>query len=176
MSKKRKNKEDKTKNIVLIILIIIFILITVGIYTHQEEEIAKLTEINKLQERLITVEKKIVELEYRKNEIFAFERKLLVRARIIIALFLALINLVCLNYKITAPNLNEILNLNEAILLSYSFVAFALYGTPSNLVKALKKNVMFALKKNHINSISELEEYYAEKELIELTIKSMQQK
>lgn len=189
-------KEDERKfnsslNWLIIIIVLVLIILTLGWFVSQsnksegqkeseEDQNAKREkeekekrelylkdEIRKLEIHKSGIENKISTLTARKEEIKRTERKLFISTRLVLAGLLIILNIICFYFSDKKAPLNDLLNVNEAVLLGYSFLAFITYGTPSNFVRKLKAKMISYLSDHHFDTVMELG--LQEKALIEIT-------
>lgn len=171
MSEPNRNKRSRLLNILIIIGVVVLIILTIGWIINEtekqnaikgpDEDDKKLPDLEevkkKLKLRLSEVEARIKFIENRKIEIITKEKKILIAARLIIGLKLLALNGLFLYFFNWPFKLDAQLNINGAILLVYSFLAFITYGTPTRFINALKSKIAYYLKKKHIDIIEELE-------------------
>jgi hypothetical protein len=190
MKKKTNRSWPAWVNILIAVLAIIAVFVTWGIITQKkkqeelaaaEEEQASLNEI-RIEQELKQLQKEFSELEKRISELTPLIKKIekrmklvLLLARIGIGTLLVAANISFFLSTAHQPyNWENIfssqLNLNEAILLIYSFGALVIYGTPSNFSQALKTRVLRTLEKQHLSSSSELAAFQLRKVTVEKRI------
>lgn len=163
MSKKKVNKKGEYWNNVAAILAIILLFLLVGLFFEKEKEIKRIEDKEKNQRRLKTVEYRIKILQSQKESIETREKKILLLARIIISVILVTSNYLYYHYCLFFLTLSDILDFNAAILLGYAFIAYILYGTIDKFVLVLKLKITHILRRNHIDSLTELEYLLDEK-------------
>ncbi len=169
MTNKKKSPLEKTINIAFLVIILVIIVLTFGWFYRK----------NKIKEEQEELDTKIKEVQDRIDYLNGIKEKLEKRKKIVLflvrltigcifigidAIFLIRIidNFVLLNY------LGDILTINGAILMFYSFIAFITYGTITNFVAALKARFVSVLEGKHIDSFDELN-------LKEIELKELQQ-
>lgn len=174
MGKKKNKKKITNGQLFIIIIVVFFIILSVGwfLWRKQKEEEEKLEKENK-KKRLADVEKRIIELESHKKEIEETEKEIFIRARLFTGAILAATNIVYCIYIRKDLDLGKILDLNGAILLSYSFIAFITYGTPTIFINNIKQRASNYLRSEHIDSLEELKQLIIEKEKLIAEIKKM---
>jgi hypothetical protein len=167
-----------------IVLFVVLIIVTVGLIIQESDEeneepkddtkplnAEEETEIKK--KRLEQIEEKIKNIELRKIEIIRNEKSLLFYVRSIIGFILITVNGLYF-YRFNTPfSLGDQLNINYALLLSYTFIAYVSYGTPAKFANALKSKIIFVLKRKHISLIEELEPLKVERELLKKEIEDL---
>lgn len=164
---------------ILTVLAIVAIILTFGWLISDEEVQPKLASANndenkklidpeeekkKLKTQLNTTLERIKFIEDRKIEIEHREKRFLIASRVVLGLILIALNIVYVYFFNLSFKFDSQLNLNEAILLVYSFFAFLTYGTPTKFVTAIKSKIAYMLKKKHIDVIEELEPLKLEKD------------
>ena len=179
MPKKRKkdnrSQKEKDARLFLIVVVVVIIIVTLGFFFwwRQKQEEKKIERENKLK-RLKEIEGRIQELEKHKAEIEAVEKKILIKARLIIGILLVVANIFYKIYFVDPFNLKDMLTFNSAILLCYSFFAFITYGTPSNLASNLKQRIAAYLRSEHIDSLEELNQLLIERTKLVEEIKALE--
>lgn len=157
LNKKEKNKLEKFWRFFIAIIAVALIILIAGWFFKQEKERQRIEEKEKKLNRLKEIKEKIKILQTNKKRIELIEKRILITARILIGVILIAINYF-FGYDFIHPfNLSRIIDINEAVLLGYAFIAFITYGSIDNFVFALKSKVVHVLRKNHIESLEELE-------------------
>ncbi len=142
----------------------------------KEIEPEPIKELDKKKERLNCITTNIEELKPIRNQLINTERRILVGSRIVIASLLLAMNVAFLWINNWSFNLGNQLNINGALLLSYSFVAFIIYGNPDTLVKEIKRKSKLRLKRKHIHILSELSSLECEQKDLVSEIKMLEEK
>lgn len=176
MKKKRNKRYPAWVNILIAVLAIILVFVTWGVITQKkeqeelaeaEEEQSKLNEI-RIEQELIQLQKEFSELTKRISEMNPLIKKIeqqmklvLLLARIGIGVLLIVGNISFFMFTADQSNnwesiFSNQLNLNEAIILIYSFGALVIYGTPSNFSQALKARILRTLEEQHLSISNEL--------------------
>lgn len=170
MNKKLKKSFGHFLMFVIIIITITIIFITVGWAANKllrEEKPLTLTDKKK---RLKLVEKKIMDLQSKKEEIRARENRILLVSRLFIAIGLLLANYYYMKqYKIPfdlKKSSNELLRFNSVLVLVYSFVAFVSYGTPAKFMESLKSIITSLLQKFNLDTFSGYEKLMNERNFL----------
>ena len=178
-------EEEKARRfltIVIIVAIMLIMILTFGWFylkekerekdqeelKRQEEELRKQEEKERKRKRLAEVEARILKLQAIKDKIRRRERNIIIWIRVGVGALLISVNYLYIDENILKFNfendIGKLLNLNAAILMGYSFVAFISYGTINNFVKRMKNILSQQLKKNHLHSLAELESLIRERE------------
>lgn len=170
----KKTKKISKQKLVLIIIVVMLIIITIGwfFWAQQKKEERRIAEEGKAK-RLLEVESRIQILDNDKRQIEEIERLILIAARTLIGSFLVFFNFLHIYYFVFPFNLGDVLNFNGVILLGYSFFSFITYGTPTNLILNIKKQISNYLRAKHINSLEELELLKLEREQLLIDIKTL---
>lgn len=167
MNKKLKKSFGHFLMFVIIIITIAVIFITVGWAANKLLREEKPLTLSDKKKRLKLVEKKILELQAKKEEIRARENRILLVSRLFIAMGLLLANYYFMkHYKIAfdlKKSSNELLRFNSVLVLVYSFVAFVSYGTPAKFMESLKSIITSLLQKFNIETFSEYEKLLSER-------------
>lgn len=164
MSNGKKNWLSRWIDRVMTVLGIVAIILIIGLVIlyfadKAKQEKKKPKEEKPEKSRLQIVQERITELEPQKQILLSREKRYFFIARLIIAIILVTINWLYLRYdNWTNFSLGDQLNINAGIVLTYSFVAFILYGSPSALVKAIKRRASQVFLRNQIHVLSELEQ------------------
>jgi hypothetical protein len=181
-----KNKKQQDWTLIGIVIMIILVIITWGLATRkakreeladQKESQAKLdeiqtaTELIELQKNLDKVNQQLIEKYPSISLKEKSMRRVLLYVRIWIGALLITINLVFLLFTFSSSSrwddvFSNQLNLNEGILLVYSFGALVIYGSPSKFSSALKARVLRKLKKEHLFIKDEISELESQKEAL----------
>lgn len=144
--------------IVIIIVLITVIFVTVGWAAGKLLDEDKPKTLDDKKKRLKYVEEKLMSLQAKKEEIKNNERKILLFARLFIAVCLLLANYFYMkHYKIPfdfKKGSNEMVKFNSIIVLIYSFIAFVSYGTPVKFVDFLKDVITSLIEKFSIDTYS----------------------
>lgn len=155
---------------VIIIFLILVIFITVGWAAKKLLDQDKPQTLDDKKKRLKEVEKKIMELQARKEEMKKKEYGILLVSRLFIALGLLLANYLYMkHYKLPfdfKKSSNEIMRFNSLVVLVYSFVAYVSYGTPAKFVDSLKSLINSLLQKFNIQTYSYFEKLLAERTVL----------
>lgn len=158
---------------ILIVLVLALIILTLGWLAKNWKYVIESNEENfegdslaEKQAKLLRIEKQIIELQLHKETIEKRERNFFIASRSLIGIALIAFNVFYLIYYNKPFKLDTQLSINAAIILVYSFFAFITYGTPNNLVQALKSKCGYYLKKKHIVVFIELEELIKERDLL----------
>lgn len=128
------------------------------------------------QKLLLQVEERINYIEGKKVSILKREKTVFISARFLIGMALVGVNIWYLKENNLPFALDKQLNINGAVVLIYSFLAFITYGTPSRFVTALKNKISFYLKRKHIDLIEELEPLRNQRVLLIEDIKQLEAK
>lgn len=175
--KNRKHRSASFGEIIFAVIVIAAIILTLGWFasnwkfeTESVEEHFEKDELEEKKKKLTEVERRINELQLHKESIESRERRFFIGARTLIGIALVLFNIAYGFFYNNPFKLDTQLSINAAILLVYSFLAFDTYGTPNNLVQALKSKSGYYLKKKHIDVFIELEELNKERPLLILEI------
>lgn len=167
MNKKLKKSFGHFLMFVIIIITIAVIFITVGWAANKLLREEKPLTLSDKKKRLKLVEKKILELQAKKEEIRARENRILLVSRLFIAMGLLLANYYFMkHYKIAfdlKKSSNELLRFNSVLVLVYSFVAFVSYGTPAKFMESLKSIITSLLQKFNIETFSGYEKLLSER-------------
>lgn len=156
---------------ILIVLAIAFIIITVGSVIKsspinlngdndpkkEEDEPNHLEEEKKKKLALLQeTNDRIKYVEEKKESVLKREKYVFISARLLVGILLITANVLYLRVNNWGFALDKLMDLNGAIVLCYSFVAFVAYGTPSRFVNALKGKISYFLKYRHIELVEEL--------------------
>lgn len=133
----------------------------------EEELKEKRSLLNKVEDRIKFIEGKKVSILKREKAVF-------ISARFLIGIILIGVNVWYLKEYNLPFALDKQLNINGAVVLVYSFLAFITYGTPSRFVTALKNKISFFLKRKHIDLIEELEPLRNQRVLLIEDIKQLE--
>ncbi|MHB1105017.1 MAG: hypothetical protein ACYCZ2_01535 [Lutibacter sp.] len=181
MITKRKQENWSLGEIIIGVIAVIGIIFFIGeLFGNNKEEDLKESEtqpekdLDKKKKRLTIVTTKIEELNPQRNKLIKTERIILVGSRVVIATILVTVNIAYFWFNNWHFDLGAQLNINGAILLSYSFVAFIIYGNPDTLVKEVKRKSKKRLKRKHIHILSELENLEKEKDVLIMEIEELE--
>lgn len=159
MSEEKKSALQLTGKVIMIAIIIVIIILTFGWLVKEKKE-KILNDIDELDSRINQVRQRISELSKNKKKLERRKKIRLLIVRLIIGVLFIVIDYFFIKYTITDCKLDLVLNniliINGAILMGYSFVAFIIYGTISNFLSALKRKFLYVLEKRRIDSIEEL--------------------
>lgn len=169
---------DKVETVIAIVLIILIIGLVILYFAEKsKKEKKKPTKEELKKKRLEDIQARIKVLEPQKEQLQQTEKKYFFWARFIIGLILVTLNALYLYFdNWTDFNLGDQLNINAGIALIYSFVAFILYGSPSALVRAIKKRASQVFLRNHIHVLTELQELKEEEKEIENYLVELEEK
>jgi hypothetical protein len=158
------------KNVLITIVVIAIIILTILslglIFRKEKKEDIQIKEVDENQKRLEEIECRIAEIELRKKATEKTKKRIFLFARIGISLIILIINYLYIFIYKKHFTLSYLLNFNYFILLSYSFIAFIIYGTPSKLVSSLKYMIVQILRRNRIDITEELEKLTKERTFI----------
>ncbi|MGM5470647.1 hypothetical protein ACS386_10240 [Flavobacteriaceae bacterium LMO-SS05] len=165
-NKLKKNEYDDEMSfsefIIGVFAVIGFIFFLGELFSDSEtKEPVKILPEDKLKskrQRLEEVNNKLNELRPQKAELKRIEKIIYKWSRAVIAMGFIVTNIVVLVINNWTFNLGTHLNVNGAIVTIYGFFAFIIYGSPSELVKAIKEKTANYLKKKHIHTLTELKE------------------
>lgn len=177
----KKNNSWSLGDIIFGVIAVIGIILFIGeLFGNNKEEDIKESEplpekdLDKKKKRLTIVTTKIEELNPQRNKLIKTERIILVGSRVVIATILVTMNIAYFWFNNWHFDLGAQLNINGAILLSYSFVAFIIYGNPDTLVKEVKRKSKKRLKRKHIYILSELENLEKERDILIMEVKELE--
>lgn len=164
----KKNKETKWVDSIAIVIAIVAFILLIGLIIYAVlEKNKKEKGVSQQQQQklwLDQIQARIKELEPQKELLIRTEKRYFFWARLTIGCLLFLVNCLYLYfYNWVNFNLGNQLNINGAIVLVYSFAAFILYGSPTRLVNAIKKNASQFFLRKHMHILYELQ-YLKEQE------------
>jgi hypothetical protein len=176
------SEEDKARvrRIVLIILIVLIamvVVLTFGWFYWKNEE-RKAEEKERKKQRLAEVEAAIKHIQAEKEKIEKTEKIIKISVRLGIGILLVFANLVYAQNKISLSDFDNVagrlLNLNACIITIYSFIAFISYGSIENFVRRLKEILASILRRNHLDSLAELESLLLEREVLKKELEELE--
>ena len=141
-----KEKGGFWKKVLIVILVILIIGALIDAYLRWKEK--NLTDEEKL-ERLKKDHNRYLKGN---NKAFINEKWIYFTSRTIIAIGLLSWN-IRFYYVTTNQDLSKVLNMDEVIILVYSFLAFAIAGTPSRFVKSLRRWILNIQKGWHVGKL-----------------------
>lgn len=148
MSKKKRGTFSFWQTVLIIVGVILLVLVVADAFAKYRDknktDDERLQDLKKLREKHNQGIKKSL-----KNEYWIY-----LTARSIISLLLLGTNALFYFFYCIESSwekaLGSMLNLNEALILSYSFIAFTLYGTPSKFVKGIRQVIYRWRKRRNI--------------------------
>ena len=161
-----KKKVSFWKQVLIVIGVIFLILIFLDVYFKWKDK--RLTD----EEKLLNLKKDHEKCKEGIKRASTNEKWIYLISRSIIAIILVVLNLMYFNFRFINFDLSTQLNFNEAIILSYSFVAFMIAGTPSKFVKLIRITIFNYRKRAHLGK---LDIDKIEKEIAELDMKIKKQ-
>lgn len=176
----RRSEESSLLDKILAVIGIVLILLLVGYIIGQLFKLTKSDdkeEVDPLEEakqRLLFVEERIIVLSPIRGQISKTQKTYFLIARVIIGLLIIGVNLGYLCYYNWEFRLGEMVTLNGALVMIYSFFAFILFGNPKNFVKSIKFYLIKMLRNRHVAVLSELETLENEKQYLILKIEELE--
>lgn len=143
------SKRNKTfwKQVLIIVGVILFALIILDIFFKKKR--SKLSDEEKLASLKKDREVFLIGIKLASKN----EKWIYLISRSIIGLILLSINFIYWRFYNLNFKLSEQLNLNEAIILVYSFCAFIIAGTPTKFVKLIRVTIYNYRKRAHIGNL-----------------------
>ena len=146
MGLKRKSKYGFWKRVLILIMVLLIVGSLIDAYAKwKEKSLSDEEKLKKLLEDKTRYNKGV-------NRAFINEKWIYITARTFIAIALLILN-IWYYYFIVNQDLSKVLNLDEALILLYSFAAFAIAGTPSNFVKLLRNTTVNLRKRWHVGKL-----------------------